>query len=75
MLLPSSHSQLLLFQFYLFSTGTKKHRALHPVPPPADVPIPPKKLIQPEKPKSPFGQKQGTTDEKPRDWDESQWIE
>jgi hypothetical protein len=50
-------------------------QVVFPEPPPADVPAPPKKLIQPEKPKSPFGQKQGTTDEKPRDWDESQWID
>ena len=46
-----------------------------PEPPPADVPAPPKKPTQPEKPKSPFGRKQGTTDEKPSDWDESKWIE
>jgi hypothetical protein len=50
-------------------------QVVFPEPPPADVPAPPKKPIQPEKPKSPFGQKQGTADEKPRDWDESQWIE
>ena len=50
-------------------------QVVFPEPPPADVPAPPKKENQPEKPKSPFGQKQGTTGEKPRDWDESQWIE
>jgi hypothetical protein len=46
-----------------------------PESPPADVSAPPKKPTQPEKPKSPFGKKQGATGEKPRDWDESQWIE
>jgi hypothetical protein len=50
-------------------------QVVFPEPPPADVPMPPKKPIQLEKPKSPFGQKQGTSDEKPRDWDESQWID
>ena len=50
-------------------------QVVFPEPPPADVPAPPKKPNQPEKPKSPFRQKQGTTDGKPRDWDESQWID
>jgi type IV secretory pathway TraG/TraD family ATPase VirD4 len=46
-----------------------------PEPPPADVSAHPKMPNHAEKPKSPFGRKQGTTDEKPSDWDESKWIE
>jgi len=50
-------------------------QVVFPEPSPTDVPVSPKKPIQPEKQKPPFGQKQGTTDEKPREWDEGQWIE
>ena len=57
-----------------------------PVPPPP-IPEPvaaaapplkpsiPKESAQPEKPKSAFGQKQGSAAQKTRDWDESQWID
>ncbi len=57
-----------------------------PVPPPAvpdastaaataPKPAPPKKPGQPEKPQRAFGKKQGTATQKPREWDESQWID
>ena len=36
-------------------------QVVFPEPPPTDAPAPPKKPIQPEKPMSPFGKKQGTT--------------
>ncbi len=54
-----------------------------PVPPPVE-PEPPKAVTpaptpvpskQPQKPKSAFGPKQGTAPQKPREWDESQWID
>jgi len=35
----------------------------------------PDKLVQPEKPKSTFGQKLETVVQKPREWDESRWID
>ena len=76
-LLPASPSPTIAASL-LKPARTKKPvqlQVVFPEPPPADVPVPPKRPIQPEKPKSPFGKKQGTSDEKPRDWDESQWIE
>ncbi len=57
-----------------------------PVPPPV-FPEPPKaaapvakpavqkESVPPAKPKSAFGRKQGTVSQKPREWDESQWID
>jgi len=48
-------------------------------PPKAAVLVPnavtPKKPADPVRPRSAFGQKQGTTAQKPREWDESQWID
>lgn len=42
---------------------------------PAPKPAPPKKVAQPEKLQRVFGKKQGTATQKPREWDESQWID
>ncbi len=37
--------------------------------------VTPKKQEEPEKPRSAFGQKQGTATQKPLEWDESRWID
>jgi len=50
-----------------------------PEPPKAAAPVAkpavPKEPVPPAKPKSAFGRKQGTVSQKPREWDESQWID